>query len=191
VTVLLPPVSDGDPAAAERDAGFMQLAIDEARLALTTGDVPVGAVVVTRDGQVLGRGRNRREERGDPTAHAELLAIRAAAETIGHWRLIDATLYVTLEPCVMCAGALVLSRTSRLVYGCPDPKAGAVDSLYRIVSDERLNHRLPVTAGVRAEECSRLLKDFFAALRAGNTPDRRAGSPPRQIRGSAAKDQKA
>jgi tRNA(adenine34) deaminase len=167
----LPPVLDpaaDAPSVADADAGFMQLALDEARLALLTGDVPVGAVVVSASGEVLGLGRNRREELGDPTAHAELLAVRAAAERLGHWRLIGATLYATLEPCVMCAGALVLSRVARLVYGCHDPKAGAVTSLYQIVSDERLNHRLPVVSGVRGEEASRLLKDFFAALRRGS-----------------------
>jgi tRNA(adenine34) deaminase len=126
--------------------------------------VPIGAVVV-RHGVVIAARHNERELTGDPTAHAEVLAVRDAAEVVGHWRLLDCTLYVTLEPCVMCAGALVNSRIGRVVYGATDPKAGAVQSLYQVCGDERLNHRPPVTAGVLADECGALLKAFFAARR--------------------------
>jgi tRNA(adenine34) deaminase len=147
----------------------MRLALAEARAALATHDVPVGAVIVAADGRLLATGRNRREEARDPTAHAELLAIQGAARKLGHWQLVGATLYVTLEPCVMCAGALVQARVARLVYGCDDPKAGAVVSLYRIVEDPRLNHRLEVERGLLADEASALLKEFFAGLRARGT----------------------
>lgn len=146
------------------DAAMMRVALDEARLAEGHGDVPIGAVVV-RDGVVIARRHNERELRGDPTAHAEVLALRDAAAVVGHWRLLDCDLYVTLEPCVMCAGAAVNSRLRRLVYGAADPKAGAVGSLYDVCADERLNHRLPVTTGVAAAESSALLKAFFAARR--------------------------
>jgi tRNA(adenine34) deaminase len=150
--------------AALSDSEAMQLAIAEAVAAAEHGDVPIGAVVV-RDGQVLAARHNERELTGDPTAHAEVLALRDAAVAVGHWRLLDCTLYVTLEPCVMCAGALVNSRIGRVVYGATDPKAGAVESLYRVCADERLNHRPPVEAGVLGEECGALLKAFFAARR--------------------------
>ncbi len=146
------------------DEEAMALAIAEAHAAAEHGDVPIGAVVV-RDGQVIAARHNERELTGDPTAHAEVLALRDAAAVVGHWRLIDCTLYVTLEPCVMCAGALVNSRIGRVVYGATDPKAGAVASLYEVCRDTRLNHRPPVDAGVLADECGRLLKDFFAAKR--------------------------
>ena len=146
------------------DDDAMQLALDEALAAQAHHDVPIGAVVV-RDGVVIARRHNERELSGDPTAHAEVLALRDAAAVVGHWRLLDCTLYVTLEPCVMCAGALVNARIGRVVYGAVDPKAGAVQSLYEVCADERLNHRPPVTAGVRGDECSRLLKAFFAARR--------------------------
>ena len=146
------------------DDDAMQLALDEALAAQAHRDVPIGAVVV-RDGVVIARRHNERELTGDPTAHAEVLALRDAAAVVGHWRLLDCTLYVTLEPCVMCAGALVNARIGRVVYGAVDPKAGAVQSLYEVCADERLNHRPPVTAGVRGDECSRLLKAFFAARR--------------------------
>ncbi len=142
----------------------MTLALDEARLAGLAGDVPVGAVIVDDDGVVLGRGRNRREERGDPTAHAEVEALRAAAARLGHWR-VEATLVVTQEPCPMCAGAIVNARVKRLVYGCPNPKAGAVATLYQLCTDPRLNHRVEVLGPVRAEECAAQLKRFFEALR--------------------------
>ena len=146
------------------DCRWMQVAIDEARTADGHGDVPIGAVVV-RDGELIARRHNERELTGDPTAHAEVLALRDAAAVVGHWRLLDCTLYVTLEPCVMCAGALVNSRIGRVVFGATDPKAGAVQSLYEVCGDERLNHRPPVTTGVCADECGRLLKDFFARRR--------------------------
>lgn len=146
------------------DAAWMGEALKEARKAAAGGEVPVGAVVVRND-QVIGRASNRRELDGDPLGHAELLAIRQAAEAVEGWRLTESTLYVTLEPCAMCAGALVNSRVERLVYGAGDPKAGFCGSLGNLVQDERLNHRLAVTAGVEQEECSRLLKEFFSALR--------------------------
>jgi tRNA(adenine34) deaminase len=139
----------------------MRLALDEARLALPSADVPVGAVVVSEDGLVLGRGHNVREAEGDPTGHAEVRALRAAAEATGQWRLAGATLVVTLEPCTMCAGALVLARVDRLVYGADDPKAGAVGSLWDVVRDRRLNHRPEVVGGVLAEESGELLRAFF------------------------------
>ena len=146
------------------DDEAMRLALDQAAEAPLHGDVPIGAVVV-RDGQVIAARHNEREMSGDPTAHAEVLAIRDAALVVGHWRLLDCTLYVTLEPCVMCAGALVNARIGRLVYGATDPKAGAVASLYEVCSDQRLNHRPPVSAGVHAEEAGLLLREFFAARR--------------------------
>ena len=146
------------------DDEAMQLALDQAAAAAVHGDVPIGAVVV-RDGQVIAARHNERELTGDPTAHAEVLAIRDAAKVVGHWRLLDCALYVTLEPCVMCAGALVNARIGRVVFGAVDPKAGALVSLYQICGDPRLNHRPPVVAGVRAEEAGKLLRDFFASRR--------------------------
>lgn len=143
----------------------MGLALDEARLALTTADVPIGAVVLAADGRVIGRGRNGREAVGDPTAHAEVIALRAAAAAVGQWRLEGCTLVVTLEPCTMCAGAAVLARVARVVYGAADPKAGAVGSLWDVVRDRRLNHRPEVVAGVCEEASSVLLRDFFASHR--------------------------
>lgn len=139
----------------------MRRALDEARRALPTGDVPVGAVVVSRSGEVIGRGHNAREADGDPTAHAEMVAIREAAAAVGEWRLEGCTLVVTLEPCTMCAGALVLARVDRLVYGAEDPKAGAVGSLWDVVRDRRLNHRPEVIRGVLADDCGDLLRAFF------------------------------
>jgi tRNA(adenine34) deaminase len=141
--------------------GWMRLALDEARAALPSGDVPVGAVVVGPDGVVVGRGRNVREAEGDPTGHAEVRALRAAAAALGEWRLAGCTLVVTLEPCTMCAGALVLARIDRLVYGAEDAKAGAVGSLWDVVRDRRLNHRPEVVGGVLAAECGDLLRAFF------------------------------
>jgi len=141
--------------------GWMRLALDEARAALPSGDVPVGAVVVGPDGAVVGRGRNVREAEGDPTGHAEVRALREAAAALGQWRLAGCTLVVTLEPCTMCAGALVLARVDRLVYGAEDPKAGAVGSLWDVVRDRRLNHRPEVVGGVLAAECGDLLRAFF------------------------------
>jgi tRNA(adenine34) deaminase len=148
------------------DDDLMRLALAEAEQAMQTGDVPVGAIVVDEAGNVIGRGRNRREIDRDPTGHAEIVAMRQAAAHLGTWRLHGATLIVTLEPCVMCAGALVNARIERVVYGCNDPKAGALRSLYLIGEDSRLNHRYAVTSGVLAEDCARLLSGFFAALRA-------------------------
>lgn len=143
----------------------MGLALDQARAALATSDVPVGAVVVAASGEVVGTGRNAREATGDPTAHAEVLALRTAAAARGGWRLDGCTLVVTLEPCTMCAGAAVLARVERLVLGAWDPKAGAVSSLWDLVRDRRLNHRLDVLGGVRESECAALLEDFFRARR--------------------------
>jgi tRNA(adenine34) deaminase len=143
----------------------MELALEEARAAGAAGDVPVGAVIVQGD-LVLGRGRNRREADRDPTAHAEVVALRDAARALGHWR-VEATLVVTQEPCPMCAGALVNARVRRLVFGCPNPKAGAVMTLYQIPTDPRLNHRVEVVGGIRSEECAALLQGFFAELRRG------------------------
>jgi tRNA(adenine34) deaminase len=147
------------------DEHWMGVALDEARAAAAAGDVPVGAVIVIDDG-IVGRGRNRREVDRDPTAHAEVLALREAAKALGQWR-VDGTLIVTQEPCPMCAGALVNARVKRLVFGCMNPKAGAVTTLYQIVSDVRLNHRVEVLGGVRSDECAAVLQQFFAELRRG------------------------
>jgi tRNA(adenine34) deaminase len=147
------------------DEEFMRLALAEAEQAAEHDDVPIGCVVAV-DGEVLGAAGNERELRRDPTAHAEILALRAAAENIGTWRLERATAYVTLEPCPMCAGALVMARVARLVYGPQDPRAGAALSLYNIVADPRLNHTMAVTPDVLADESGRLLHDFFAKKRA-------------------------
>lgn len=142
----------------------MQLALAEASGALGHGDVPIGAVVVS-DGEVVAAAGNEREFRGDPTAHAEVLALRAASEKLGSWRLENTTVYVTLEPCAMCAGALVLARVEHLVYGTPDPRAGAAFSLYNIVQDPRLNHQMTITTGVLEDECAALLRSFFEEKR--------------------------
>jgi len=150
--------------AADPAAG-MRLAVDEARRALEHDDVPIGAVVLADDGTVLAVGHNERELHEDPTAHAEVLALRRAAEALGSWRVLDATLYVTLEPCTMCAGAIVLSRIPRVVYGCTDPKAGAAGSVLDVLADPRLNHRPEVVGGVLADECAELLRAFFRARR--------------------------
>ena len=144
---------------------WMGLALEEAQAAAAVGDVPVGAVIVIDD-RIVGRGRNRRELDGDPTAHAEIVALREAAHAVGHWR-VEGTIIVTQEPCPMCAGALVNARIRRLVFGCPNPKAGAVTTLYQIASDPRLNHRVEVLGGVRALECAQVLQQFFADLRRG------------------------
>jgi len=147
------------------DEHWMSIALQEAQAAAAAGDVPVGAVVVIED-RIVSRGRNRREVDRDPTAHAEIVALREAAGVLGQWR-VEGTLVVTQEPCPMCAGALVNARVARLVFGCPNPKAGAVTSLYQIVSDPRLNHRIEVTAGVLAGDCAEVLRQFFAELRRG------------------------
>src|SRR5680860_1087770 len=155
------------PASPHSDDDFepaMRSALDEARAALAHDDVPVGAVIV-RDGEIIAARHNERELTGDPTAHAELLALRDAAAKVGHWRLDDCTLVVTLEPCPMCAGAMVNGRIGRLVYGATDPKAGAAGSRFDLVDSELLNHRIPRTTGVLADECGQLLVDFFRARR--------------------------
>ncbi|SCK46582.1 tRNA-adenosine deaminase [Streptomyces sp. WMMB 714] len=160
VPAAVPPPPGPDPV---RDPWHapMRLALAEAARAEETGDVPVGAVVLGPDGAVLGAGHNAREADGDPTAHAEIVAVRAAAGVLGEWRLHGCTLVVTLEPCTMCAGAAVLSRLDRVVYGAADEKAGAAGSLWDVVRDRRLNHRPEVISGVLASECARLLTDFF------------------------------
>ncbi len=151
----------------KEDERFMRVAIEAARVAEENDDVPIGAVIV-HNSKIIGKAYNQREQLQDPTAHAEIIALTQAAAAIGSWRLEGCTIYVTLEPCPMCAGALVLSRMDRLIFGCNDSKAGACRSLYNIVQDERLNHRLEVTSGVLREECSRLLQDFFQKRRTEN-----------------------
>ncbi len=147
------------------DLDWMRLTLDEAAKAVAHGDVPIGALAV-RDGQIIGRGHNCRERDQDPTAHAEMIAIREAARVVGHWRLENVTLYCTLEPCAMCAGAMVLARLPRLVYATDDPKAGAAGSLMNILDYPQLNHRVGVSSGLLAEEAAAQLRAFFAALRA-------------------------
>jgi tRNA(adenine34) deaminase len=147
-----------------RDEYFMRLALREAERALEHGDVPIGCVVV-HGGEVIGAAPNERELRGDPTAHAEVLAIREASERLGGWRLLDTVLYVTLEPCAMCAGAIVLARVPRVVWGTPDPKAGAAGSVLDVLAEPRLNHRPEVAGGLLAEESALLLREFFATRR--------------------------
>ncbi|GAC1434244.1 MAG: tRNA adenosine(34) deaminase TadA [Solirubrobacteraceae bacterium] len=146
------------------DEHFMRIALREAGRAAEHGDVPVGAVVV-QAGEVLGTGHNERELRADPTAHAEVLALREASRALGSWRLSDAVLYVTLEPCAMCAGAIVLARVARVVYGATDPKAGAAGSVLDVLAEPRLNHRPEVAGGLLAAESAALLREFFAARR--------------------------
>ena len=146
------------------DEKFMRLALDEARRAAEAGEVPVGAVV-TLDGRLIASAANRTISDGDPTAHAEIVALRAAAKALGNYRLTGATLYVTLEPCAMCAGALVHARVARLVYGCDDPKVGAVRGELRVLEHPMLNHRVEVTSGVLADECAGILQAFFNARR--------------------------
>ena len=146
------------------DSRFMRLALHEARYALDEDEVPVGAVII-HEGRLIARAHNQKETLTDPTAHAEMIAITQATEAVGDWRLSECTMYVTLEPCLMCAGAMILARLGRLIYGAADPKAGAVASLYEVLSDARLNHRVEVTSGVLAEECASILSDFFASKR--------------------------
>ena len=148
-----------------RDEYFMHLALREAERALEHDDVPIGAVVV-HQGEVIGSAHNEREARQDPTAHAEAIALRGAARALGSWRVLDSTLYVTLEPCAMCAGAIVLARVPRVVYGTADPKAGAAGSVLDVLAEPRLNHRPVVEGGVLADECAALLREFFADRRA-------------------------
>lgn len=156
---------DLDVVFGEKDhESFMRAALREAEAALAEGEVPIGAVIV-KNGRIIGRGHNQREMLKDPTAHAEMIAITQAAATLEAWRLLECSLYVTLEPCAMCAGAMVLARIPRVIFGTTDPKAGACGSLMNIVQDPRLNHRLTVTAGVLAEQCGGILRDFFRSRR--------------------------
>ncbi len=148
----------------KKDEQYMRMAVEAAKVAEENGDVPIGAVIVQGE-RVIGRAYNQREQLQDPTAHAEIIALTQAAAALENWHLNGCTMYVTLEPCPMCAGALVLSRVDRLVYGCDDPKAGACGTLYNIVADGRLNHRLQVTAGVLEKECGQQLQDFFKKRR--------------------------
>lgn len=156
------------------DERWMGLALEEARAAAAVGEIPVGAVIV-RDETVIGRGHNRRELDNDPTAHAEMIAIRQASVRTGAWRLTGATMYVTIEPCPMCAGALVLARIDRLVYGAADPKTGATGTLYNIVQDPRLNHRMDVVAGVLEDECRDVMQRFFRERRRRRPTERPVG----------------
>ncbi|MCF6267522.1 MAG: tRNA adenosine(34) deaminase TadA [Desulfuromusa sp.] len=149
---------------AEQDQVFMQAALDEAAVAEGLAEVPIGAVVVFDD-QIIGRGHNLRETSNDPTTHAEIIAIRQASKKLDSWRLLDCTLYVTLEPCVMCMGAIILARIPYLVFGCRDPKVGAVGSIYNFAEDERFNHQVQVREGVLQQECSTQLSNFFRKLR--------------------------
>ncbi|MHC4551549.1 MAG: tRNA adenosine(34) deaminase TadA [Planctomycetota bacterium] len=146
------------------DQRYMKMAIDQAYIAEENGDVPIGCIIV-HENRVIAKGYNQREQLHDPTAHAEIIALTQAAEAVDNWRLHGCTIYVTLEPCPMCAGALVLGRLDRLVYGTDDPKTGAVQSLYNIVQDDRLNHRLEVTAGIMADDCKAQLQAFFQRRR--------------------------
>lgn len=157
-------LNDLNETAAARDRMFMELALAEAHKAQALGEVPIGALVV-HEGRIIGRGFNRRETSNDPTTHAEILAIREAAAALNSWRLLDTTLYVTLEPCVMCMGAIILARIPRLVFACRDPRAGAVGSIYDFSQDERFNHRVAVSEGILQHECSTLLSGFFQKLR--------------------------
>jgi tRNA(adenine34) deaminase len=151
----------------DQDLDFMKIAIDQARLAFDEGEVPVGAALVV-DGELIVTARNNRETSFDPTGHAETMVIREGARKLGRWRLSDATLYVTKEPCPMCAGAMLNARLGRLVYGCDDTKGGAVTNLYQLLSDNRLNHQVKITSGVMEEECAGLLKTFFQDRRKNN-----------------------
>jgi tRNA(adenine34) deaminase len=152
-----------------QDQAYMAAAIEEARIAGALGEVPIGAVVVN-GGRIIGRGHNLRESSNDPTTHAEMIAIRQAAAALESWRLLDCTVYVTLEPCVMCMGAIILARIPRLVYACRDPRAGAVGSIYDFSRDERFNHRVEVVEGVLGDECSEMLSGFFRDLRVRKKP---------------------
>jgi len=164
------------PESDRNDERFMRAALAEAQKAGEAGDVPVGCVIVANQ-QIIAKGHNRREASGDPTSHAEIEALRSAGEYFSRWH-IEGTLYVTQEPCCMCAGALVNARVQRLVYGCKNPKAGAIHSVFQIVSDTRLNHQMPVRHGVLEDECARLLKDFFQAIRKREKASRQAKKTP-------------
>lgn len=146
------------------DEYFIREALKEAEKAYRKGEIPVGALIVV-DGRIISKAHNQKETTFDPTSHAEMLAIREAARVIGAWRLLNATLYVTKEPCIMCSGAIINARIKRLVYGCDDPKGGAVVSLYKILQDDRLNHQVEITRGVLEEECREILRKFFQELR--------------------------
>jgi tRNA(adenine34) deaminase len=163
-TVISPRIPVAGPRFFPRDEYFMRLALREASRALEHDDIPVGAVVV-KDGEVIGAGHNEREVREDPTAHAEMIALREAAQALGSWRVLDSVLYVTLEPCAMCAGAIVLARVPRVVFGTTDPKAGAAGSVLDVLAETRLNHRPQVESGLLAQECADLLRAFFASKR--------------------------
>jgi tRNA(adenine34) deaminase len=166
-----------------RDTKFMKFALAAARAAAARGEVPVGAIVVSGE-NIVGTGSNRRELSRSPLSHAEILAIDEASRRLGSWRLNDCDLYVTLEPCIMCAGAILQARIGRLVFGCVDPKAGAVESLYRLCEDQRLNHQLPVIGGVLAEESAGLLADFFVRLRQQKRDLRKAERWPSPVEGA-------
>ncbi|HLZ90503.1 MAG TPA: tRNA adenosine(34) deaminase TadA [Candidatus Acidoferrum sp.] len=148
----------------EKDVEFMQQALAEARASAAAGEVPIGSILV-REGQIIARSGNRTIRDCDPTAHAEIIALRGGAQALGNYRLADTTLYVTVEPCCMCAGAMIQARVPRLVYGCDDPKGGAVRSCFQVLTDPRLNHQVKVTAGILADECAAILQSFFAARR--------------------------
>ena len=165
------------------DASLMKIALAEARQASDKGEVPVGAVIV-RGNQIVGKGYNRREELQRPLAHAEILAIEEAARTLGSWRLSECHLFVTLEPCIMCAGAILQARLHRVVFGCLDPKAGAVESLYRLCEDRRLNHQVSTIGGVLAEDSATVLGDFFSRLRERNRILRNAERWPSPVEGA-------
>ena len=173
----MPLLDTADDNLTKRDCRYMDMALEHARQAQTFGEVPIGAVLVDGDGMVLGAAGNRRETWQDPTAHAELIVLRQAAQRLESWRLLDTTLYVTLEPCVMCMGAIILARVPTLVFGAHDPRAGAVGSIYDFATDERFNHRVEVHHGVRGAACSTLLSDFFAALRQRRQKRGRLTSP--------------
>jgi tRNA(adenine34) deaminase len=175
----------GQPVLTEPDEHYMKVAIDQAFIAEENGDVPIGCVIVY-EGRIVAKAYNQREQLRDPTAHAEIIALTQAAEAVGSWRLYGCTVFVTLEPCPMCAGALVLARVDRLVYGCDDPKTGAVKSLYTIVQDPRLNHRVEVTSGVMAESCTAQLQEFFRRRRTekrNQTEGRRQEAEDNEIHG--------
>ena len=166
-----------------RDRVYMEAALREARDAADAGEIPVGAVVVC-GGEVIARAHNRRQELQNPMAHAEVLALQAAASRLKSWRLEECSLYVTLEPCIMCVGAILQARISRLIFGCLDPKAGAVESLYRLCDDSRLNHTLPVTRGVMENECGSILSEFFSRLREEKREVKRAERWPSPVEGA-------
>jgi tRNA(adenine34) deaminase len=171
--------ADADP----RDDFYMRLALEEADKGAARGEVPVGAVLVCGT-EIVGRGHNRREELRTALAHAEMLAIDHGSRYLGRWRLSDCQLYVTLEPCIMCVGALVHARIGRLVFGCLDPKAGAVESLYQLCNDDRLNHRLPVSGGIIAEQCSAILRTFFSLMRESKREQTKAERWPSSAEGA-------